>query len=148
MSIYKMENPPANLGKKWSDEEVQALLQAVKRGETQAQIAEKHQRTVGGIRGRLKQLAADYYHNDNRPIQEIMKFTGLDLETISDAIAKRQYEVDLKQKNQVTKPAVSISTMAANQASVPKKDEMISLLTEIRDLMKEMVELQRDISRK
>lgn len=127
---------PARQGKPWSEEEIQMLLQAVKRKETKQQIAAAHQRSVGGIHSRLRSLAADYYFNDNRPMDEIMKFTGLDLETITDAIAKRQWQMDNKEK---PKPVQKFEP----QVIESKKEGMVSLLTEIRDLMKEMVELMK-----
>lgn len=139
--MYKMSNPPANLGKKWSDEEIQKLLQAVKRKETIQQIATAHERTPGGIRCRLKDLAADYYFNDNRPIQEIMKFTGLDIETVTDAISRRQYQMDMKDKKQKEQPTQPTISQAFE--STPKKESMTDILIEIRDTMKEMLEIMK-----
>ena len=132
---------PARHGKSWSDEEIQKLLQAVRRKENHAQIATAHERTQGGIRSRLRELAADYYFNDNRPLDDIEKFTGLDLETITDAIARRQYAMDMKEKkirSQVlAKPAVIPIVSEPQQ----KREYMTGLLVEIRDMMKEMLEI-------
>ena len=138
--MYRMKNPPTNLGKKWSDSEIQQLLQGVKQKKTIDELAEIHQRTSGGIRCRIKQLAADYYFNDNRPIDEIMKFTGLDKETIMDTISKRQYEMDLKEKTMRVKlvEKQQEQTIPQMEQLEQKKEDMISLLREIRDLMKEM----------
>jgi adenine specific DNA methylase Mod len=126
---------PYRHGQPWDDTEVHQLLQGIKRKDSISKIASDHQRTPGSIRGRLKQIAADYYFNDNRPMDEIMKFTGLDAETISDAISKRQYEIDMKEKKQKTIPQM--------MAPEPKKEGMVLLLTEIRDMMKEMMELMK-----
>jgi hypothetical protein len=129
---------PSRCGKAWSSEEIQQLLKEVRRKETHNQIASTHERTVGGIRARLKGLAADYYFNDNRPLEEIMKFTGLDSETISDAISKRQYEIDMKEKKEKMAPILQTTLVGPTEI---KKEGMISLLTEIRDMMKEMLEI-------
>jgi hypothetical protein len=125
---------PARRGEPWSEDEIQKLLQAVRRKETHTQIALAHERTQGAIRSRLRELAADYYFNDNRPLDEIMKFTGLDSETITDAISKRQWRMDQKVKEQT-------QVLADPE---PKREGMISLLSEIRDMMKEMLEIMKD----
>jgi hypothetical protein len=130
-------NTPARHGNAWSDEEIQKLLQAVRRKETHTQIAEAHERTQGGIRSRLRELAADYYFNDNRPLEDIVKFTGLDEESISDAIAKRQYRIDMKEKKDSKQTTLSFQT----QIPEVKKEGMISVLIEIRDMMKEMLDI-------
>ena len=122
---------PSRRGQPWLDDEIQNLLQAVRKKESIEQIAQKHDRTPGGIRSRLRELAADYYFNDNRPIEEIMRFTGLDSETITDAISKRQWRMDQKVKEQA-------QVLADTE---PKREGMISLLSEIRDMMKEMLEI-------
>jgi hypothetical protein len=131
---------PSRRGQPWTDDEIQNLLQAVRKKESIEQIAQKHERTPGGIRSRLRELAADYYFNDNRPIDEIMKFTGLDAQTISDTISKRQYYMDLKEKKEsqvLAKPAVIPKVSEPQQ----KREYMTSLLVEIRDMMKEMLEV-------
>jgi len=136
---------PARHGNPWNPEEIQQLLQGVKKKETISEIASKHERTPGGIRSKLRQLAADYYFNDNRPLDEIMKFTGLDSETISDAISKRQYEMDMKEKT--TKLKVSQpqqQTIPQLVQSQPKKEYMTEILGEIRDMMKEMLVLLKE----
>ena len=80
---------PANMGKTWSDDEVLQLLQNIRKKKSFEEIAVEHQRSVGGIKGRLRQLAADY-HNEGRPIEQIEKFTGLTAEEINDTIERRR----------------------------------------------------------
>jgi hypothetical protein len=130
---------PARHGQPWLEEEIQKLLQAVKRKDTTQQIAIAHERTSGSIRAKLKGLAADYYFNDNRPISEIMKFTGLDAETITDAIAKRQWEMDQKEKKQLVKP-----TCASINKSEVKEETVASVMIEIRDMMRELLEIIKE----
>ena len=131
---------PARHGSPWLDEEIQKLLEGVRKKQTQVQIAEAHQRSQGSIRAKLRGLAADYYFNDNRPLDQIMKFTGLDAETISDAISKRQYVMDMKEK----KDAMQTTLCFQTQVPEVKKDGMISLLTEIRDMMKEILTIIKE----
>ncbi len=131
---------PARRGQPWSEDEIQKLLQAVKKKQTHVQIAVAHERTQGAIRSRLRELAADYYFNDNRPLDEIMKFTGLDAETISDTISRRQYYLDLKEKKQ----SVQSSVVETTRPAEVKREYMTSLLVEIRDMMKEILEIMKD----
>jgi hypothetical protein len=138
-----MTTPPRH-GQPWTDDEVQKLLQGIKQKNSIFKIATDHERTTGSIRGKLKQLAADYYFNDNRQIEEIAKFTGLDFETITDAISKRQYEMDMKEKKAAVKPLLQQTTIPQIiQQTEQKKEGMVSLLTEIRDMMKEMLEIMK-----
>ena len=80
---------PANMGKAWLDDEVVQLLKSVKAKKTHKDIAEEHGRTLGSIVAKLKGIAADYYFGDQRSLDDIQRFTGLDKETISDAISRR-----------------------------------------------------------
>ena len=131
---------PSRRGQPWCDEEIQQLLQEIKNKERVEQISLKHGRTSGGIHSRLKQIAADYYFNDNRPISEIIKFTGLDMESITDAISKRQYQMDLQEKKERDQPKITAFVQKVSQED-PPREGMVSLLKEIRDMMKEMLEI-------
>jgi hypothetical protein len=126
---------PLRHGQPWADDEIQKLLQAIKRKDTLEQIAESHQRSTGGVRGRLRQLAADYYFNDNRSIEQIMIFTGLDKATIVDVISRRERGLDSKKE----KISIVPSAVEVKKEGRP----MITLLTEIRDIMKEMLEIMK-----
>jgi hypothetical protein len=79
----------SNVGKIWSDEEVVELLQQVQKKIPLEEIANLHKRSYRGIYSRLQELAADYYYNDERPMEQIMKFTGLTEEGVKEAIQKR-----------------------------------------------------------
>ncbi len=133
---------PSRRGKPWSDEECLKLLQAVRNKESIDAIAANHERTRCGIRSRLRHLAAEYYFNENRPIEDIMKLTGLDERTINDAIKKREIIKERRTK----KDNIQIkATEEQSASSVPNKVGILSVLTEIRDLAKEILELQKQI---
>jgi hypothetical protein len=68
---------PANMGKPWLDDEILQLLQNIRKKKPIKEIAEQHQRTVGSITSRLRGLAADY-HAEGRPIEDIMRFSGME----------------------------------------------------------------------
>jgi len=97
---------PSRIGLPWNDEELIQLLTSVKNKESIQEIAKKHSRTEGGITSRLRVLAAEYYTNDDKSIEEIKVITGLDKESIINAIQKRawadrQKENKLAQKNEL-----------------------------------------------
>jgi len=138
---------PARNGKPWNDDEILQLLKGVQKKKTTQELAEEHQRTPGGIRSRLREIAADYYFNENRPLEQISKFTGLDIDTISDAISKRQYSLDRQEKKVQAKVNVTPITSYFVPQSEPKKEDMISLMSEIRDLLKETVSLLKQSNR-
>ncbi len=130
--------PPARHGQPWSEEEELELLHAVRRKETRKMMAEKHQRTESGIHAHLKELALAYYFNENRSIEEIMKFTGLEKDVINYSISKREQFLKRKElMKKSLKPIVTISAPIENELSV---------LKEIRDMMREMLELLKQKS--
>ena len=77
---------PARMGKKWDDDEVLKLLTSIQKKKTISEIATEHQRTIGAINSERRKLAAEYWFNDKRSIEEIIKFTGLTKEEIEDTI--------------------------------------------------------------
>jgi hypothetical protein len=89
-------NSPAMMGKAWKQDEINKLLASVASKKTIKEIAIEHQRTQGGITSRLKELAANYFINENKSLNEIVTITGLSKEVISDAIAKKEYQNSLK----------------------------------------------------
>lgn len=142
------QNPEryANLGKSWKDEEIIKLLSNVQKGLTHSQISENHARTVGSITSKLKAMAADYYFNDERPIDEIKKYTGLSVEAISEAISKRQYEIDTKRISKKSAPSVSV-VEPVQQKGVTKDDfynTMVELLTVAKDIQRMMKDFHAD----
>jgi ATP-dependent DNA helicase PIF1 len=81
--------PLINKGKRWTDEEVMGLLKAVRAKKTFEVIASEHQRTLGGIVSKLREIAVDYHLENGLSMDLIMKYTGLDEVTITDAIMKK-----------------------------------------------------------
>jgi len=94
---------PSRLGAPWKDEELIQLLTSVKNKESIQEIAKKHSRTEGGIISRLRYLAAEYYINDDKTIEEIKVITGLDKESIIDAIQRREWADSQKEKKAAQK---------------------------------------------
>lgn len=146
----------ANLGKPWADEEVVQLLTEIQKNLTHAEIAEIHKRSVGSVLQRLKSIAADYHFNDNRPIEQIMKYTGLSQRGVQEAIVKRQ---NLQRKgSQVTDPPTLVASAASSSgpsaAAAPPEPKgltkedfyntMFELLTVAKDIQRMMKDFHAD----
>lgn len=143
----KEQNPErySNLGKSWKDDEIVQLLSNVQKGLSQAEISEKHGRTMGSISSKLKGIAADYYFNDERPIDEIKKYTGLSVEVISDAISKRQYEMDNKKpKKAQVKAAPSLVAAEPVETKGATKDDFYNAIKELLITAKDIQRMMKD----
>ena len=85
----KHKEYPRNFCMKWSEEEEQLLLEELNKNIDIQIIAEKHNRTVGGIRSRRNIIAYNMY-NQNIPIEEIILKTKLDKLYLLKLINKKQ----------------------------------------------------------
>lgn len=142
---------PKNLGQLWTEEEVVKLLKYVKEGKSQHEIANLHERTVGGIKGKLSQLAADYYFNDERSIEQIQKFTGLSEEEIANSISKRQFQDARKlekQQKQTKEKMMSNQSILPFVTQGPTNTEIMEKLVSLETMMKEILELHKEKSKK
>jgi len=129
---------PPRIGQKWTDEEVSKLLISIRKKKPIEAIAAEHERTVGGINAERRKLAADYWFNDQRPIEEIMKFTGLSAADIDEAIKRRQNKEDSKEKKDEKKMnAPSTSTVKSSAVEL----EIYELKCEIMQMKKSLGEL-------
>ena len=89
---YKIKNPateiPSSFCSIWTHEEEKQLLEELKNGMDEDDIAINHQRTVGGIRARVR-LIAYKMHINSYPMSEIIEKTKLTEEEIMNAIERR-----------------------------------------------------------
>ncbi len=146
----KEKNPEKNLenaGKPWTTENIAKLLADVQKKKTHEELAELHGRTVGGIRSRLREIAADYYFNDELPMKDIEKYTGLSPEVIADAISRREYRNGLAEKKKST--VSTQSPKAKIQTHI--EDSMVFKAPETPDsyheTLKELLVVAKDIQR-
>jgi len=116
---------PAKMGSPWDKEEITNMLASIQKGKNIVQLSQLHERTQGGIRGKLMQLAADYYINDNKSVDEIQTLTTLSDEVILDAIQKRQYTDSIKKRKDEAK---------AKAVPVPNTSELTEIKKDIKDL--------------
>lgn len=83
--------------------------------------------------------------NDNRPLDEIIKFTGLSEDIILDAIQRRQWYLERKAQKEAIKPSKSEKTIPRNaiEAETPTNTLILNILTDIRNSLNELVELHK-----
>ena len=110
--------PPKRHGKPWPEEEIISLLKLIQKKKSLEEIATHHERSIGGIKSRLRGIAADYYFNDKYTIEDIEKYTGLTASEIEDSINRR------KAREHFQKTPVEVKNTS-------KSDEIILLLKEI-----------------
>ena len=79
---------PSNMGQKWSDDEEILLLEELNNNIDIEIIAQKHNRTIGGINSRRREIAYKMYLK-NVSIKEIIRQTKLDNNSIEETIKKR-----------------------------------------------------------
>ena len=90
----KKENP-SNMGKKWTPEEENMLIQRLQENMTIKYIANVHQRTTGSITARRKQIAYNM-HQEQSSIQDIIDITKLTEKQILETIRKMDEEKNTK----------------------------------------------------
>ena len=120
---------PARMGLVWKDEEIVKLLTNVRKKKTIPEIAIEHERTEGSIIAYLKKLAGDYYFNDNRPIEEIKKFTRLSEEVILEVIKKREGQKKMKE---AINTSIAKQTEKAEEIKKNENTEIIAMLKNIQ----------------
>ena len=127
---YKNNNPdkiiPLNLGKKWTDEEDNTLLQNLNDNLDITVISSKHERTKGSIISRQKIIAYKMFI-DKIPIPEIIEKTKIDILTFNDYIKKKEVQKPEK------KDKFSIN------------NEIVDIKNDIRELKKVVIELSEMI---
>lgn len=98
MSYYGKPVPEGceNMGKPWKSEEQEQLLKGIQDKIQMEDIAKAHKRTIGGIRSRLREIAANYYLKESKPINEICVLTGLSKDDVIDGINRREHRDELK----------------------------------------------------
>ena len=88
-NIQKLrENPEtSNVGKKWSEEEINDLLNEIKNNKSLDEIAKIHKRTPSSIKSKLMSIAIKLLEK-NMDINEVSKVVNLSVKSIQDYIEK------------------------------------------------------------
>lgn len=131
MNMVKIKNPdqeyPSNMGQKWSDEEETVLLEELSKNIDVEKISRNHNRTVGGIQSRCREIAYKMYLK-NISMEEITKQTKLDEESVRQTIKRRQHNNNTQEIKQPTSIEHDIAEI---------KKEM----KELKNTVKELVEM-------
>ena len=137
---------PSNMGQKWSDEEEKLLLEELNINADIEAIAQKHNRTIGGINCRRKEIAYRMYLK-NISTTEIIKQTKLDFESIKQIIEKKQNYNSKKNKPPPTQLDNVLISIHKSDYIVLQND-LKEMKTEIKDLkysIKELVEMMKAV---
>lgn len=122
---------PRRMGVSWKDDEVSQLLNEVGNKLSVQDISLIHERTPGGIYAQLNKVVAYYYFNNNSPIEEIMKITGLSEKQIYTAIdrqklknftaEKKKMMLDEKLSNKPPKTKILLATIMEEIENIKKR---------------------------
>jgi hypothetical protein len=128
------EELPKNFCKIWSKEEEKQLLHEVQNNLTHEEIALKHDRTIGAIRGRLLQLAVSMVKN-NTPIESCAEITGVTQVAILEKIEKdKKKESRNNNKNEVS--FNNVNTISVETYEIKK------LQTDVKYIVDQLQEIQ------
>ncbi len=146
LKTLKTRNPdadyPINTGQKWTDEEENTLLQELDKNINIDIIAQTHNRTVGGIRGRQLTIAYNMYVK-KVSIEEIIRKTKLDKDQIMETIARKENQKKVKL---IQEPKIICKRPFIKKVSL--EDEIIEMRSEIKELkstIKELVEMMKAV---
>jgi hypothetical protein len=146
LKMLKTKNPdtdyPTNTGQKWTVEEENILLQELDQNIKIEIIAQTHNRTIGGIRGRQRSIAYSM-HVKKASIEEIIIKTKLDREQILETITKKENS----KKNPEKKIKIT-QEIKIEPEKVSLENELIEMRCEIKELkntIKELVEMMKAV---
>uniref|UniRef100_A0A6C0ANF0 Uncharacterized protein n=1 Tax=viral metagenome TaxID=1070528 RepID=A0A6C0ANF0_9ZZZZ len=134
-----------NMGKPWSQEELNQLLQEIKEKKSIVDIATLHKRTQGGINSRLRETAAILHLNENKTIQECIEITGLDKSDIIDAISRREYNIIMKAKKVETKEKLKEQVLNKHVNITSERNIISKHVDPLHELRLEVNELKKDV---
>jgi hypothetical protein len=125
---------PSNMGQKWSDEEETLLLQELNDNIDISIIAQKHNRTIGGINSRRQEIAYNMYLK-NVSIDEIFRHTKLDYNCIEQTIQKRKNNNSKKVKlKEVDNVFISIN-----------KNDYIELQNDVKNIKNDIKQIKNTL---
>jgi len=135
-----MELPSAH-GKKWTELEEQQLLNELEINMDYHAIAENHNRTRGGIRAHIHEMAYRMY-TAKQSKEDIMQILQLTSEHLEDIIARRSMKDD-RQKTEKTEPLDKVKPVL--ELVQPLQTEFNILKTEVGQMRTELTEIKTEI---
>jgi len=124
---------PCNMGQKWSDEEEILLLEQLNNNIDIETIAQKHNRTIGGINFRRRDIAYKMYIK-NMSIEEIIKQTKLDYDSIKQTIEKKNNNSKKIKTKEIDNVFISIN-----------KNDYIELQTDVKNMKNDIKEIKKTL---
>jgi hypothetical protein len=135
---------PSNMGQKWSDEEEILLLEELNNNIDIEIIAQKHNRTIGGINSRRREIAYKMYLK-NVSIEEIIRQTKLDNNSIEEIIKKSQNNNSKKIKTkEIDNVFISINKNDYIELQNDVKN-MKNDIKQIKNTLGELVEIMKAV---
>jgi predicted GIY-YIG superfamily endonuclease len=135
---------PSNMGQKWSNEEEILLLEEVNNNIDIEIIAQNHNRTIGGINSRLREIAYKMYLK-NVSIEEIIRQTKLNNNSIEEIIKKRQNNNSKKIKTkEIDNVFISINKNDYIELQNDVKN-MKNDIKQIKNTLGELVEMMKAV---
>jgi hypothetical protein len=128
---------PSNMGQKWNDEEEALLLQELNDNIDIEIIAQKHNRTIGGINSRRREIAYKMYLK-NVSIDEIIRQTKLDNNSIEEIIKKKQNNNSKKIK---TKEVDNVFISINKNDYIELQNDVKNMKNDIKQIKNTLVEL-------
>ena len=137
---------PSNMGQKWSDEEEILLLEELNNGIDIETISQKHSRTIGGINSRRREIAYKMYLK-NVSMEEIIKNTKLDYNSIEQTIQKKQNKTIIQKKNKTKEVDNVLITINKHDYIELQNDVkyMKNDIKKIKNTLEELVEMMKAI---
>jgi hypothetical protein len=150
MAAANPDKYPANMGQPWSEDDEDTLLTLIQEGKTHQELAAHFQRTPGGIRARINQIAYEMVEA-GAPHAKICASTGLTETMLEKVIAKRETASATKGEKKAkatptapveppapaTPPAnPSLAATAIAHSLAQTQREILEVLKETRDLLK------------
>jgi predicted HTH domain antitoxin len=87
-------------GSKWTTDEENALIYSIGNNKDITEIAKDHQRTLGGIKSRLREIAVRLIEKENKSIEEVARTLQMNVQEIKDA-QKRRSVTRVKQETEL-----------------------------------------------
>ena len=143
LKMIKNKNPdkeyPSNTGQKWTEEEESILLEELEKNIDVDTIAQSHDRTVGGINSRRKEISYKMYIN-NISMEQIIQKTKLEADIIMQNIKKKQNYTPKKTDPIKNKTQFSIES----EIREIKNDinELKDTITQLVDMIKSVYEFE------
>jgi hypothetical protein len=141
---------PANMGQPWSADDEDTLLTLIQERKTHEELAAHFQRTPGGVRARINQIAYEMVEA-GAPHAKVCTSTGLTQTMLEGVIAKRETAAANKgvKKKKAAEPVPAAPVTVPEPALVPSlaataiahslaqtQREILEVLKETRDLLK------------